>query len=273
MSKKLLSLKNDYVFRRIFGSVENTDILADFLSSALDLPEEELEKLTITDPNFKQEHANDKYGTLDVKVYTKSGKVIDVEIQIQPRKGFRQRIVFYTSRLISEQMTIGDKYDKIEKAVTIVIADFDIIKDSPYYHNRYCLYDKNSDTYFTDLIEIDTLELKKLPASGDGSKLWDWLKLISTEETKVMAELAKKNESIRKTVGVLKVLSGDERERELAFQRQKARWDEQALIDYARDEGRDEGKAEVARSMKADGADITFIAKHTGLTIAEIQDL
>jgi predicted transposase/invertase (TIGR01784 family) len=269
MSQKLLSFKNDYVFRKIFGGVESTEILADFLSSVLDLHEDEFERLTITDPIFKQDHKDDKFGVLDIKVYTKSGKVIDVEIQVAPQKFMKERIVYYTSRLLTEQMTSGDPYSKIEKAISIVITDFELIGDSPYYHNRYSLYDHHSNTYFGDVFEINTLELRKLPPLEDGSKLWDWLKLISTEEENVMEQLAAKNDNIRKTVGVLKEMSNDERERALAQARQKAIRDEQARLEYALDKKSEE----TARNFKALGVDIAIIAQGTGLSKEEIEKL
>ncbi|MDR0874990.1 MAG: hypothetical protein LBN12_02140 [Clostridiales Family XIII bacterium] len=37
--------------------------------------------------------------------------------------------------------------------------------------------------------------------------------------------------------------------------------------------GKAEGKADSARGMKADGVDIAFIAKYTGLSAAEIEAL
>jgi hypothetical protein len=41
MPKRILSPKNDFVFKLIFGDQRNTDILADFLKAALKLPAEE----------------------------------------------------------------------------------------------------------------------------------------------------------------------------------------------------------------------------------------
>ena len=49
-NKKLLPVKLDLVFKLIFGDQRNTDILASFLKSVLDIPEEEYERVTIVDP-------------------------------------------------------------------------------------------------------------------------------------------------------------------------------------------------------------------------------
>ena len=48
--KPLLPVKSDFVFRLIFGDQRNVDILAEFLKSVLDIPDEEYDRLTIVDP-------------------------------------------------------------------------------------------------------------------------------------------------------------------------------------------------------------------------------
>ncbi|MDR0875856.1 MAG: Rpn family recombination-promoting nuclease/putative transposase [Clostridiales Family XIII bacterium] len=51
------------------------------------------------------------------------------------------------------------------------------------------------------------------------------------------------------------------------------KYDVQETRRIARAEGKAEGKEDSARSMKADGVDIAFIAKYTGLSVAEIEAL
>ena len=70
---RLLPLKNDFVFKLVFGDKRRIDLLTAFLQAVLDLPAEEYEKVTIVDPNVKKEYSNDKAGVLDVKIHTKSG--------------------------------------------------------------------------------------------------------------------------------------------------------------------------------------------------------
>ena len=59
----LLSLTNDYVFRRIFAQ-KNVDALADFLSLVLDMPPDELDELRVEDPNLYRERADGKSSEL-----------------------------------------------------------------------------------------------------------------------------------------------------------------------------------------------------------------
>jgi predicted transposase/invertase (TIGR01784 family) len=82
MASKLYSATNDHIFKRVFGDERNTDILAAFLKTVLDIPAEDYEEIKICDPIFKMEGEDDKIGILDLKVRTKSGKIIDVEMQV-----------------------------------------------------------------------------------------------------------------------------------------------------------------------------------------------
>ena len=89
---RLLPLKNDFVFKLVFGDKRRVDLLTAFLQAVLDLPVEEYDKITIVDPNVKKEYSKDKVGVLDVKIHTKSGTVVDVEIQVEPDAPLEKRI-------------------------------------------------------------------------------------------------------------------------------------------------------------------------------------
>ena len=76
MSKKLLSPKNDYVFKRIFGWEGNEDITGDLISSIM---EEEIKDVNL-DCNkiLERDLASDKLGVLDIKA--KIGNNIECDI-------------------------------------------------------------------------------------------------------------------------------------------------------------------------------------------------
>lgn len=44
-----ITLRNDYAFKRVFGSEENKDILQDFLECILDIPSETIACLELLD--------------------------------------------------------------------------------------------------------------------------------------------------------------------------------------------------------------------------------
>jgi predicted transposase/invertase (TIGR01784 family) len=80
MNKPFLSPKCDIVFKILFGDGRDIDLLTDFLQSTLDLPAEDYEEVTLADPHLSRENLGDKLGILDIKVKTRSGKVLDVEV-------------------------------------------------------------------------------------------------------------------------------------------------------------------------------------------------
>jgi predicted transposase/invertase (TIGR01784 family) len=240
---KLLSVKLDLVFKLIFGDQRNTDILASFLKSVLDIPEEEYEYITVADPFVKADYADDKYGILDVKIHTKNKRVIDIEIQVDPIDEMNERFLFYQSKMVTEQIGSGQEYSQIKKVVSIIITAYAHVSGSDRYHHQF-RYRTGDGIELTDLAEINTLELVKLPHETDKTELWNWMRFIETNDEEELRMLATKSPQLEKAVGVLKELSADERTRMLAEAREKARRDEVSRLNRARREGREEGKEE-----------------------------
>jgi len=227
--KPLLPVKSDFVFKLIFGDQRNVDILAAFLKSVLDIPDDEYDKLTIVDPHVKKESEDDKYGILDVKVHTKSGTIVHVEIQLKVIPEMKARTIYSQSKLITEQMSSGQKFSIIKRVVSIIITDENFVPGDEYHHQfRHRTKDGME---FTDLVETNTLELSKLPSDDDSSALWYWMKFIKSDEEEVLDMLAQKSPHMRKAVGVLKELSADERTRMLFEKREMARMDFESRID------------------------------------------
>ena len=241
----LLSPGNDFVFKRIFGVAKNAPLLVDLLSSATGLPPEEFSRLRLVDPHLRKEDARDKLAVLDVRVETKSGMSIDIEIQVNNHPWLRERMVYYLSKMVTGQIHEGDNYDKIKKSVIILITDFSFIDDSPDCHNRYQLVNIKNGSVFSEALEINTLELPKMDNDRSllGSGLREWLMFFraKTEEEFMLA--AQRNPRVGQAVAILKRLSADERTRMLAEEHEKARRDQAAYLKGARMTGRAEGHA------------------------------
>jgi len=281
MPHPLLSPCNDLVFKLLFGDARNIDILTDFLKAALDLPPEDLLDIVLVDPHLNSENIDGKKDILDVKAKTGTGKMVDIEIQLAEQPQMRERIVFYLSRMITEQVSRGDSYRKIERSICILITGYVQIPENDCYHNRYRLHDPKTGSEFTDLVEVDTLELPKLPHNTDGSALWDWLKFLVAEREEELNMLAEKNPQIGKAVARLQELSEDERTRLLAESREKMEWDNAARMQAAIEKGREEGLEKglekgllsVAHAALKRNLPIEEITALTGLSKEKIQAL
>jgi predicted transposase/invertase (TIGR01784 family) len=82
-TQEILSPLKDYIFSLVFGDQRHIDILTAFLKTILDLPEEEYGSLVIVNPFLKRLFKTDKAGIVDVRLTTKSGRVIHVELQVK----------------------------------------------------------------------------------------------------------------------------------------------------------------------------------------------
>ena len=153
------------------------------------------------------------------------------------------------------------------------------------YHNRYRLYDPQTGSELTDLLEVCTLELPKLPQDGDGTVLWDWLKFVGARKMEVLEMLAEKNPQVGKAVAKLVELNEDERARMIASSRERLRMDTASQLRSAREEGleeglerglekgREEGRMVIARRLLNSGMPVEAVAQITELSCEAVQSL
>ena len=236
----LLPVTSDFIFKLIFGDQRNVDILAAFLRAVLDIPDEEYDRLVIVDPHIKKESVDDKYGILDVKLHTVSGSIIHIEIQVRVLPDMKARTIYSQSKLVTEQMASGMKWSNVKRTITIVITSEVFVPEGDKYHHQF-RYRTDDGIEFTDLSEINTLDLNKLPPDDDSTDLWFWMKFIKTDDEEVLDMLQQRSPELKKAVGVLKELSADERTRMLYEEREIARRDEASRLRGAREEGLEEG--------------------------------
>ena len=265
----LLPVISDFVFKLIFGDQRNVDILAEFLKSVLDIPDSEYDRITIVDPHVKKEDQKDKYGILDVKLHTKSGAIIHIDIQVWPIPEMKQRSMFFLSKMVTEQLSSGMNHADIKRVVSIIITNYTLVTENGYYHNQFRYRSDKDGTEFTNLTEINTLELSKLPSDADSSELWYWMKFIKADDKEVLDMLSQRSPQMSKAVGVLKELSADERTRMLYEEREIARRDIVSLMGGAKREG----ITEVARNLLRRNRPIDEIIEDTGLSQEEIEAL
>jgi predicted transposase/invertase (TIGR01784 family) len=269
MERTLLSPKSDFIFKLIFGDERNVDILQNFLQAVLDLPVEEYRRITVVDPHLKREDEFDKLGILDVKIHTVSGYVIDVEIQVEDVPNMRERIALYTSKMVAGQIAKGDEYGMLKRAISIVITDYVLLPEEQQYHNVYRWLNVKTHRAFTDLIELNTLELPKLPQQADKSVLWDWMRFLKCEKQEEFEMVAAKNPQIEKAVGILMDLSADERTRLLEESRQKALWDYNSRMKGAFEKGGEQRAVQIAQNALRDGLPVDTIQRITNLSVEE----
>ena len=263
---KILSPLMDVIFKLLMGAEGSKDLLADFLLAVLNISPDELEDIAIANPFLLQEYEGDKLGILDVKLKLKTGKVINIEVQIDPMPFMESRILFYVSKLITEQMDESDQYGKIKRVISIIITDHSLIKESEKYHHHFGLYDIESGVLLSDVLEIHTLEVpkaRKLDADTAKADLLNWMKFFDAKTEEELKVLAQKSPTMQKATLRLMELSADEKARQLYEARLKERRDNNA---------RDKAAIfAIAKNLLSFGDTIDKVVKVTGLTREEVE--
>ena len=123
---------NAVVFACIFQDVEKAGkAMLEFLNAVLEHVGEEL-IVEILDMRSEYavfgESADQKYGRLDVRVKAESGRLFDIEVQID-KDFMNERGFFYGGRMGEDEFKPGDPYDKMPEVRVINIVDFYVRED------------------------------------------------------------------------------------------------------------------------------------------------
>ena len=273
MSKKLLSPKNDYVFKRIFGWEGNEDITGDLISSIM---EEEIKDVNL-DCNkiLERDLVSDKLGILDIKAKIGNNMECDIELQIADRKNIAERILYYWSKMYSKSVKIGTDYIKAKKTVVILITDYELeeLRELEEMLSKWRIKEINNPKItLTDKLEFYILELPKIKEESKiNEKLNKWIKFIRSPEALKMEDL--KDKYIKKAMEELEKLGDSEEEQERAFQRELFIMDLKAIEARGIDKGEKNTKIEIAKKMKKLRKPVEEIIELTELTKEEIEKL
>ena len=259
MRRTLLNPKIDFVFKKIFGSEEHPEILISFLNAVLK-PKKPIVSVEIKNSDLEKEYIEDKFSRLDVKALTSNKEIINIEIQLKNESNMIQRSLYYWSKLYEEQLSEGDRYDKLSRTVCINILDFKYLKNDRF-HNGYRLKEIETNEELTDLQEIHFIEIPKLKRFESTEEIVDllegWVEFLRDPESEVIRKLEMSNKEIREAKDELYRLSRNSKERELYYLREKSLRDEISALANAKEKGLKEGlkqglfegKLESARSF------------------------
>lgn len=144
--RKLISF--DWAMKRLLRSKANFEILEGFLSELLG---EDIFILEILESESNKESKSDKFNRVDLKVKESKGEIIIIEVQFEREYDYLQRMLYGTSRVITEHQKEGEAYSKLIKVISVNILYFDLGHGTDYiYHGT---------TTFMGIHDHDKLEL------------------------------------------------------------------------------------------------------------------
>ncbi|MGI5059584.1 PD-(D/E)XK nuclease family transposase [Treponema denticola] len=274
-----ITLRNDYAFKRIFGTEENTDILQDLLECILDILPENIAGLELLDKEFHKEILTEKLGILDIKLRLKDKTIINIEIQNRWRGDFPERSVYYWSKMYNESIKQGQDYTNLPKCITINLIGKGFNKNKRL-HNKYFVMEKDTkEPLFSKLeIHIINLETAKLLEESNykdikTKRLLSWLKFIETDDREVRKMLAQNSKTMKKANAVIEVMEMSPRDKWLYESRMKYQHDMASEKHEGYTEGVYQTKLETAKNLLDLGVAHEVIMQATGLKQDEINNL
>ena len=239
--ERIVKLKLDVIFKRVFGNENNTNIISAFVSALLEIPRESIKKIYINNVELTPEYLEQKFSRLDLKLDV-DGRIVNVEMQVNSEPDFKERTLFYWSRLYSEELRSGDEYADLRQTICINIINFNLF-DTPEYHSFFRVMENERHEILTDKLAIHFFELRKIGNCRKNKPMEDWLDLINAETEEELMELQRSTTipEIHETIVMLRELSADEKIRQEAYYREKRLHDEASALGHARREGIAEG--------------------------------
>ena len=291
MTEKI-SPRIDIAFKKIFGVEENKDLLISLINSIVGA-DDQVSEVTLLNPYNPKSFKKDKLSILDIKAKGVDGKRFNIEIQISDEADYDKRALYYWAKLYTEQLQVAQDYSTLSKAIGIHILNFTSIPQAKDYHNVFHIAEKNEGfAYFEDL-ELHTIELNKF-SSNANEELADivakvktsldmWSAFLTRNDLLKVDNLPKglNDANLKKAITVLEVMNFSPEERD--FYEDHLKWlrVETNSLKKMRAEGKAEGKAEentrvkieIASAMLLDGDSVEKVAKITGLSITDIEQL
>lgn len=272
--EKIVMLKLDVIFKRVFGNDSNKAIIAAFISDLLEIPRESIKAIYINNVELTPEYLEMKFSRLDMKLDV-DGRIVNIEMQVNRETDFKERTLFYWSKLYSEELKTGEEYGELKQTICINIINFDLF-DCEDYHSRFKVLETERHEVLTEKFAIHFFELKKLSKFKKNRRMEDWLNLINAEtEGDLMAiQQTTQIPEVKDTIVMLRQLSADEQVRMEAHYREKRLHDEATALGSARREGKTEGILETLVSLVKDGVlDVADAANRANMSISEFKDI
>ena len=289
MDKQPQYIRFDWAMKRLLRDKANFGVLEGFLTTLLG-KKIKIQKLLESESNQEND---DKQNRVDVLAEDDKGELYLIEVQNESELAYFQRMLFGTSKLVTEYINRGQNYDHIRKIYSVNIVYFnlgggtdivyhgktefrgihngEVLSLSPFQQQRFKV-DAVSDLYpeYFILKVNDFNKWSKVP-------LEQWIYFLNTSEIPHDATAPGLDEARKK----LQIDRMTPAERNAYYRHLDNVVILKDNISTARGEGRMEGRAEgraeamkeTARKMKQGGMDVKLIMQFTGLKAEEITSL
>jgi len=281
MSDEIRLIRFDWAIKNILRNKANFDVLEGFLSVLLN---KQIIIQEILESESNKEEAGDKFNRVDLLVKDELGEKIIIEIQNNREVHYLERLLYGSSKVITESMESGSQYKEVQKVISISIIYFILgenLDDYLYYgktdfrgmHSGSKLILKRKEDKVLKEIESAVIypeyyliEVEKFQDIIQND-LDEWIYFFKNERIKDDF----KSQSIKKAKQKLDVLklSKEERKRYTRYLENLAI--EYDVIESAREEGHNTRDEEVVLNRLKAGLSVDMLCQYTGLPRERIE--
>ncbi len=262
----------DWAFKRIFASEANKEVAKAFLNEVLK-GKREIVSIAYGKNEYPGEIKGKRGAVLDFVCKDQDGVSFLVELQRREQPYFKDRSLFYASRLISDHGPKGKDWDYELKAVYVICllekSCFPETAEDVYLHNV-SLYNTGEGTVFYDKLHFVYIELEKFDKTESmvETGLDKWIYSLKnagkmTTEPVFAEEMNVFFESAR-------CANFTEEELNMYRTAQEEEWDNQNAFNFAMEKAVLAKAIEIALGMLKEGIDIELIVKLTNLSKDQI---
>ena len=292
---KYAYILSDGIFKIVFAEEKDHTLLISLVNAMLGLQgDDAIKDITLEMQEFPGVF-NKKDCILDIIGTTNAGEKVLVEVQQQGDDFFRDRVEYYISRVIENQVHTSEKYE-LPRIYFLGLLDFELFPEEPQKYIHHVDEMCNGRKFFPKIqkifVEIDKFfELEKAGiTANDNSEAAQWLraiKVIVKEEP--VPEKIMQNETFRHLLDSVKLINFVEElfnceaknmtdlkaEHEIGFSEVRAEGRAQGFSEGAAEERAkaEKEKREMAKILKEKNVAVSIIAESTGFSEKEIQAL
>ena len=283
-------IRFDWAMKRLLRQKANFGILEGFLTTLLGM---KIKIKSMLESESNQDDENDKYNRVDMLAENDKGELFLIEVQNNTEYAYFQRMLFGTSKLVTEYIKKGEGYENVRKIYSVNIVYFSLGKGTDIvYHGK----TEFRGIHNGDLLELSPFQRQKFNVDAVSdlypeyyilkvndfdrvakNSLEEWVYYLNTgdvpkgakapgmEEVKEQLTIDRMNKSERsayyKHLDNIVILRDN-----IYTEREEGRLEGRA-------EGRAEERRQNARKMKSLGMEADVISQVTGLTAGEIESL
>jgi predicted transposase/invertase (TIGR01784 family) len=285
----------DFAFKKIFGNEPNKDLLIAFLNEVFS-GRKQIVDLIYNKNEYPGDLKEEGGAIFDLLCTGVDGDKFIIEVQRGKQSNFKERALFYTSRLISDQAPKGKRnnwvYQLTEVYLIALLEDFTLDNNATsQYRYDICLCNRDTGQIFYDKLGYTYIELTNFVKKDCelNTDLDRWLFVLKNLSQMDKIPVYLRKPIFEKLFSIAEYTNLTKEEKTMYDRSLKYKWDNQNVRDYAVKKGLEQGLQQglqqgiekgrheeamaIARKLKQMGLNADVIAKAAGLSVAEIEKI